>query len=68
MTKIANEKIQTCTVLEFTNSQTMHAQIIKGPVTRLLYHPVKASDHFRSAHMSNQELVPVHQVTRSILE
>ena len=68
MTKIANQKIQTCKVLEFTNSQSMHAQIITGPVTRMLYHPVKPSDHFCSAHMSNQELVPVHQVTRSILE
>ena len=63
MTKTANQKIQTRNVLEFTNSQTMHAQIMKGPVTRMLYHPVKTSDHFCSAHMSNQELV-----TRSILE
>ena len=67
MTKIANQKIQICKVLEFTNSQTMHAQIIKRPVTRMLYHPVKTSDHVCSAHMSNQELVPVHQITRSIL-
>ena len=67
-TKIADQKTQTCKVLGFTNSQTMHAQIIKGPVTRMLYDPVKASDHFCSAHMSNQELVPVHQATRSILE
>ena len=68
MTKIANQKIQTCKVLQFTNSQTMHAQVIKGPVTRMLYHLIKTSDHFCSAHVSNQELVPVHQITRSILE
>ena len=68
MTEIANHKIQTCKVLEFTVSQTMHAQVIKGAVTRMLYHPIKTSDHFCSAHMSNQELVPVHQIRRSILE
>ena len=66
--KGANQKIQTCKVLELTSSQTMRAQIIKGPVTRMLYHPVKTSDHFCTAHMSDQELVPVHQITRSILE
>ena len=68
MTKMANQKIQKCKVLEFTNSQAMHAQIIKGPVARMLYHPVKTSGRFCSAHMSTQELVPVHQTTSSILE
>ena len=65
--QIANQKIQTCKVLEFTNSQTMHAQVIKGPVTRMLYQPVKTSDHFCSAHMFNQELVPVDKITGAYL-
>ena len=68
MTKLANQKIQTRKVHEFTSSQTMHAQIMKGPVTRMLSHPVKTSDDFYSAHMSKQELVPVHQITMSIFE
>ena len=66
MTNIANQNIQTCKVLALTNSQTVHAQIINRLVTRMLYHPVKTSGHFCTAPMSNQELVPAHQITRSI--